>query len=52
MEKLNRAQRHLLSFGYPMSIVKEYKQNSNHYKEEVKDYVYDTLVEKRRQQRY
>jgi len=40
-QKLNRVQRHLLSFGYPMSIVKEYKQNSKHYREEVRDY-YET----------
>lgn len=38
MQKLNRVQRHLLSFGYPMGIVKEYKENSKHYREEVKDY--------------
>lgn len=39
MQKLNRVQRHLLSFGYPMGIVKEYKDKSRHYREEVKDYV-------------
>ena len=49
MFKPNRVQRNLLSLGYPVSIVKEYKQNSKHYREEVKDYVYDTLVERRRQ---
>ncbi len=36
--KLNRVQRHLLSFGYPMNIVREYKDKSRHYREEVKDY--------------
>lgn len=41
MEKFNRVQRNLLSFGYPMSIVKEYKNNSMHYRKEVRDY-YET----------
>ncbi len=45
--KINRVQRHLLSFGYPMGIVKEYKSNSKYYREEMKD-VYDSLVGKRR----
>lgn len=37
-QKLNRVQRHLLSFGYHFGIVKEYKSNLKHYREEVKDY--------------
>ena len=39
MQKLNRAQKELLSFGYPSSIVREYKTGSKYYKEEVKRYV-------------
>lgn len=52
MQKLNRVQRHLLSFGYPMPIVQEYKTNSKNYKEEVRQNVYDTMVESKRQKRY
>lgn len=37
MEKLNRVQQHLLSFGYPKGIVKEYKQGSKFYGEEIRD---------------
>jgi len=46
--KLNRVQENLLSLGYPLNIVKEYKDNSKFYKEEVKDYVCNSLVGKRR----
>ena len=37
-ERLNSAQRYLLSFGYPIRIVREYKEDSEFYREEVKDY--------------
>jgi hypothetical protein len=48
MQKLNRVQRHLLSFGYPMGIVREYKTNSKHYREEVKDYVKEKVENNKR----
>ena len=38
MENLNRVQRHLLSFGYPMSVVREYRTKSEFYRKEVNDY--------------
>ena len=43
MEKLNRVQRHLLSFGYPMSVIKECKTDSEYYKQEVKSYVEEKI---------
>ena len=49
MQKLNRVQRHLLSFGYPTNIIKAYKSNSQHYRKEVRNYVSNSLVERRRQ---
>jgi len=36
MEKLNRVQIYLNSFGYPRSIVNQYKTGSDNYREEVK----------------
>ncbi len=39
MEKLNRVQRHLLSFGYPMSIVREYQDKKEYYRKEDRKYV-------------
>lgn len=48
MQKLNRVQRHLLSFGYPFNIVKEYKSNSKHYREEVKEYVQEKVENNKR----
>ena len=38
-----------IPFGYPMSVVKVYKQNSKWYREEVKDYTKAKAIQSNRQ---
>jgi hypothetical protein len=45
MENLNQVQRYLLSFGYPMSVVREYRTKSEFYRKEVKQYGKDKAIQ-------
>lgn len=48
MKELNALQKRLLSFGYPRRIIESARDTSRYYRLEVAQYVYDSLVEKRR----
>ena len=50
MQKLNRVQKHLISFGYPMSVVRAYNTRTKWYREEVKDYVASKKIQGNRQE--